>query len=121
MPHGLRSPSPRVPAPRGPCNALPGEALRRCQHFDDRDVAESHDLRDVADSLRRLWVVLRQALDGLPDDLEIAVHRLAQQPVALVVIDRAGVRDLADKGRRVPDVLKQLGRPGLHRRYAVSC
>lgn len=68
----------------------------------------------------RVLVMLRQAIHGFTDDLEVALYRLPQQAVVLVVVQCLAPHGLAYEGRRVANILKQLGRLRMNRRADVT-
>jgi hypothetical protein len=75
----------------------------------DQHIAKGDDLLVVANPRGSRRVMLRQTLDRLANDLEIALHRVTQQAIAPVIVERAPPGGLADKGRSVPNIFKQLG------------
>ena len=87
----------------------------------DQYVAEGDDLAVVVDARRGFGVVLCEALDRLADYLEIALDRLPQHAVSVVVKQALAIRHVADEGGGVADVLKQLRLSGLHRPFGASC
>ena len=75
----------------------------------DEDVTEGNDLAIVTDTGGGLGVVLSKAPDGLADNLEISLDRLAEQAVISVFLDRLSPRGIANERRSVANILKQLG------------
>ncbi len=85
----------------------------------DQNVPKSDDRAGIGDARGSQRVMLRQAFDGLADDLEIALDGLAQQAITLVVRQTAILRHLTNEGSRI-DVLKQFCRPGQHTQAGAS-
>ena len=99
-----------------PDDAVIDEVVSVRQH-----VPEVDDAPVLGDAARGAGIMQGEPVHGLADDLESALDRLPQQPFAPLVLQRLAGRDLANEGRSVPDVLKQLGGLRLHRRPAASC
>jgi len=74
----------------------------------DQHVAKGDDLGIRTDPVCGGRVMVRKPLDGLADDLEVAHHGLAQQPIGAVLRQLAARGHLANEGCRVADVFKQL-------------
>ncbi len=51
----------------------------------NQHIAKGNDLRKLRDGICGAWVYLRQALDGLADDFEVALYGLTQQAITAVL------------------------------------
>jgi len=86
----------------------------------DENIAKCNHLTVTFDPGRSFRIDLGEALHRFADDLEIAFDRLPHDAVPVLIVERLALGDIADEGRGVANVVKQLGCLRLHRQAAAS-
>ena len=87
----------------------------------NQDIAERDDPRAIAYSCCALGIHLQEAVDRLPDDLEVPLHCLLEKPVTAEVIECLACDARQHKGAGIADVLQQFRGIMLHRGVSDSC